>query len=112
MEQRDREAMRLAIETLLRLEPDWRDQVAAMLQAQPWEQVGAFAAGVCQVRSLQLKPWECPPCDTANVKEPSDNYGSRPGEVALLRKMLSFGLSRYDPNPLKALAAAEAKPAA
>jgi hypothetical protein len=107
MDQRDREAMRLAIEQLLRLEPEWRDQVATMLQTQPWETVGAFAAGVCQVRSLQLKAWECPPCDTANVKKPADIYGSRVAEVALLRRMTAAGVSRYDPSPLQALAAIE-----
>ena len=110
--ERDRKVMRLAIEQLLPMEPDWRDQIASMLQTQPWEQVGAFTAGVCQVRSLQLKPWECPPCDTANVKEPFDVYGSRASEVELLRRMLAAGVSRFDPDPIAALAAAEAQPAA
>jgi hypothetical protein len=107
VELRDQEAMRLAIEQLLRMEPEWSDQVAAMLRSQPWEQVGAFAAAVCQTRALGLKPWECPPCDTANVKEPADVYGSRVAEVALLRRMLAAGVSRFDPNPLQALAAIE-----
>ena len=106
MEARDRAALQAAIEELLRLAPTWNETVAAMLQAQPWEQVAAWAAGVCQVRNLHLRGWECPPCDT-NSEVVSVNYGSRPSEVALLRRMLAAGVSRFDPSPLEALAAIE-----
>jgi hypothetical protein len=108
MTRADREAMAAAIE-LLRADPELRTQLEAMLQTQPWEQVGLFAVGLSQVRSLRLRPWEAPPCDTANVKQPSDCYGARPNEVALLRKLLALGISRYHPDPMQALAAAEAK---
>jgi hypothetical protein len=110
--ERDREAMRRAVETLLRTEPDWRDQIAAMLQSQPWEEVGLFASICCQVRALHLKPHECALAETHDVAEPSEVYSYRASEVALLRKMLALDISRYDPDPIAAIAAAEAKPAA
>jgi hypothetical protein len=61
---------------------------------------------------LSLRPWECPPVETYDVDDPSDCYGYRPNEVRLLQRMLRAGVSRFHPDPAKALAAAEARPAA
>jgi hypothetical protein len=109
MTRSDREAMQRAIE-VLRADPDC--QIEAMLRAQPEEPVGLFAVGVLQVRNLKLRPWEAPPADTADVQTPRDVYGFRASEVSLLKRMLAAGVSRFAPNPLQALAAAAAKPAA
>jgi hypothetical protein len=109
MEPHDRPAMQAAIEELLRLEPTWNETVAGMLETQPFEAVGAWAATICQVRNMRLKSWECPPADSTNVREPCDRYGSRPDEVELLRRLLRAGVSRYHPDPMQALAAAKAK---
>src|SRR5262245_25968760 len=100
-ELRDRAAMQAAIEMM---RADQRD----LIDNQSEQEAGMFAVGFLQVKNLRLKAWECPPCDTSNVADPSDRYGSRPSEVALLRKMLSLGLSRYEPDPLGALERAEA----
>ena len=105
MDPRDLEAMRLAIETL-RKDPELASTIEAMLQTQSEQEVGTFAAELSQCRALHLRPWEAPPCDSADVA-PSDHYGSRPNEVALLRRMLAAGLSRYEPDPMQALAAIE-----
>jgi hypothetical protein len=107
MDQRDLAAMRLAIETL-RKDPELGDQIGAMLRTQSEQEVGAFAAGLCQVRSLRLKPWECPPCDTGGGVNVALYYGSRPGEIELLRRMLAAGVSRFNPDPMQALAAVAA----
>jgi hypothetical protein len=104
LEQVDRAALAAAIE-LARADPEL--QIDDVLRTRSWEEVGLFAAGLCQARSLKLKPWECPPCDTTNVTEPSNCYGCRANEVTLLRKMLSLGLSRYDPSPLSSMERAE-----
>jgi hypothetical protein len=111
MERHDLEAMRRAIATL-RTDPELGDTVEALLRDQGEQAAGTFAVGVLQVRSLRLKAWQCPPCDSTN-KHPSNHYGCRPNEVALLRRMLALGISRFEPDPIAALAAAEAnKPAA
>jgi hypothetical protein len=106
MDLHDLAAMRLAIE-VLRKDPELGDSVAAMLQNQSEQEVGLFAASICQTRSLKLKAWECPPCDSANVETPSDHYGARPNEVMLLRQMLAAGVSRYHPDPMRALTEVE-----
>jgi hypothetical protein len=66
-----------------------------------------FVVGRCQDRNLQLRPWECPPFRTRDVDEPSDEWGNRPGEVALLKRMLRAGVSRFHPDPMAAIEAAE-----
>jgi hypothetical protein len=111
MDQRDLEAMRRAIE-MLRGDVELRDSVAAMLQNQSEEEVGLFASTILQLRALRLRPWEATPAESFNVADPSDHFGARPNEVALLRRMLALGLSRYEPDPLKAIERAERERAA
>ena len=104
MERHDLEAMRLAISTLRKDHPELRATIEAMLRSQGEQEVGLFAVGFCQVKNLHLKGWECPPCDTFDA-DPSDCYGRRPNEIALLRRMLAAGVSRFHPDPMQALAA-------
>jgi hypothetical protein len=108
----DQDAFRRAIEELRKLEPTWDVTIVKMLEERPFEQVGEWAAEVLQVRALRLKPWQCAPASTANVENPRDVYGCRRAEVELLRKMLSLGLSRYEPDPLTAIARVERERAA
>jgi hypothetical protein len=100
MDQRDLEAMRRAIATL-RGDAELGATVEALLQDQGEQAAGIFAVGLLQVKNLKLKAWECPPCDSSETA--SNHYGARPNEVALLRKLLTLGLSRYEPDPLRAI---------
>jgi hypothetical protein len=76
--------------------------------------VGQFAAYSCQDDHLQLEPWQVPPCwlrddraVQAALSMPHDLSGRREaGE--LVQRLLAAGLSRYEPNPLEALARVEA----
>jgi hypothetical protein len=79
-----------------------------------WEVVGRFAAYAAQDNALRLKPWEMPPCwirDLAASLEvpPGDPRGERRA-AELLKRLLDAGLSRYEPNPIAALAAIEQRP--
>ena len=65
-----------------------------------WEEVAKFAAYCAQHVSLNLRPWETPPCSCS-----ADGDG--PGS-ALLRRLLAAGLSRFEPDPAAALAREEA----
>jgi hypothetical protein len=60
--------------------------------------------------SLHLDPWECPPVWITNLaaalKAP-DDARHIPGSARLLQKMLALGLSRFEPNPLHAIAEAD-----
>jgi hypothetical protein len=93
----DRKALRRAL-TLLRAEPEYAAQIAERLKVEPWEQVAEFAAYNCQCDSLDLKPWQDPPMH-AEIRPDPDS-------LALLVKLLGHGLSRYEPDPIAALAEA------
>ena len=71
-------------------------------QPQPWQEVAEFAAALCQRDALNLTPWEDPPC-RAHV----DAMGGD-GSVKLLAKMEAAGISRWHPDPLRALEQANA----
>jgi hypothetical protein len=59
-----------------------------------------------QCAALRLKPWQEPPCV---VSEDDPNERDKSAQE-LLRRMLAAGVSRYDRDPLAALAVAERKP--
>jgi hypothetical protein len=84
-------------------EPGRAEQLQEKLASgEPWDAVAQFAAHCAQDRALNLRPWETAP---ALLDEKDDDPRSASG-VALLREMLRNGVSRYDPDPLAALAAA------
>jgi hypothetical protein len=94
----DRDALKRAL-ALVRNEPEYAAQIAGKLEHEPWKQVAEFAAYNCQIDNLGLRVWEDPPM----VGE------LRPGQsdsLALLVKLLGHGLSRYEPDPVAALARA------
>jgi hypothetical protein len=92
----DRAALARCIELALAGDDARARQMREKLQSDPWEEVALFAAYGCQMRSLRLRPWEVPPCE---VREGE----SGPGQ-ALLQQLLRAGLSKYEPDPLEALA--------
>jgi hypothetical protein len=104
MERHDLEAMRLAISTM-RNDPEERETIEGMLRSQGEQAAGEFAAGLLQAKNLRLRPWEAVPAVTVDTQTPANVYGHRASEIALLRKMLAAGISRFHPSPLEALAA-------
>jgi hypothetical protein len=108
----DKDAFKRAIEMVLQLEPSSSGTITKMLEEKPFTEVGEWASGVCQARTLRLRPWQAAPSSTSNVEHPRDVYGIRPAEVGLLRRMLGLGLSRFEPNPLKAIERVERERAA
>ncbi|MCK1414833.1 hypothetical protein IVB55_18005 [Bradyrhizobium sp. CW4] len=73
-------------------------QIDAKLRKEPWEAVGCYAAFCAQIASLGLQPWES-----------TLVYADSPESHALLRGMKAAGLSKYEPDPLAALAEFERK---
>jgi hypothetical protein len=96
MKQLDRQALELALHQA-RLDPLTAAQLDGMLKSGPWQEVAEFAAFHCQIESLNLLPWQKPPCC-------GDQDGTEPHDD-LLRKMLAAGVSRFHPDPAKALEA-------
>jgi hypothetical protein len=62
-----------------------------------------------QMASLQLCPWQFPPCWISPSEIPDLIAGSDPDKRAaaiLLRRMHDAGISQFHPDPMAALAAA------
>jgi hypothetical protein len=91
----DREALQRALTLAHTFDHARAEQLDAKLADEPWTDVAAFAAHVCQCRALHLRPWERSPAMAA-----ADDDGPA-GQ--LLRRMLGAGLSRFEPDPLVAL---------
>jgi hypothetical protein len=87
-------------------------QLDAKLQAEPWERVARFAAYSVQIDALRLEPWETPPVRIRDIdaalSAPDDARRVRDA-ARLLQRMLALNISRYEPDPLRAIAEAEAK---
>jgi hypothetical protein len=103
MTRADREALRRALKLARAESPGRAAQIAAKLEDEPWEDVAEFAAYCCQTDALGLKPWMDPPMYAELRPE-------RPDAMAMLVKLLGAGLSRFEPDPIAALAEARGKP--
>jgi hypothetical protein len=100
----DLDACKLAL-AMARADPELRTAVENRLKKDEQE-AGLFAAAICQIKNLRLRPWECAPID-ASDGPPCDRYGSRPAEIELRQRMKRANISIYHPDPLQALGAVE-----
>lgn len=85
-------------------------QLDSMLIDRPWERVAQFASYSCQIDALGLMPWQQPPCkihlDSA-IHEPFGDPSGRREAGEVLQRLLRNGLSKFEPDPLGAIAEAE-----
>ena len=103
----DRDALERAVEIARRLRPDLIDD---WLAEQPWLEAAVDAARLCQENALALKPWQCwPPCAVApnDTDAPGLAHRGIRTSARLLRRMLAANVSRFEPDPLNALARVE-----
>ncbi|SRR5258705_8493136 len=112
MKQIDRDALERALAACRAESAARAKQLDSKLASEPWERVAQFASYCVQGRALDLPPWQSPPCRinlASALREPfGDTRGLREGGE-ILKKMLALGLSRFEPDPLAAIAEAEAK---
>ena len=95
----DHDALRRAVE-VARKDPELWDLLERKRRAgEDFVELGKTAAYSQQIDNLKLKPWQDPPM-----------YGELgdADALALLKKLLEAGLSRFEPDPLAALAEAAA----
>jgi hypothetical protein len=111
MEPHDLAAMKRAITLERARGARERQAIDDRLREQSWHEVGQFASWCCQDRAMRLRPYDCPPCriKSTDPNDSSDDWGWRPSEIALLRKLLDAGISRYHPDPIGALEEAKNK---
>ena len=106
----DREALQRAIELVRRESALQRQRIDDRLASgESWDKVARGCAYQCQIEALGLAPWQLPPtyADPNALKEA---YGHGEREAAeLLQRLTRAGVSRYEPDPIAALAAAERK---
>jgi hypothetical protein len=94
----DRDALERAMQIAQR-DPLRAQQLQSKLDDEAWVAVAEFAVYSCQIDALSLKPWETPPCHAdEDDSDPQDKAAQH-----LLRRMLAAKISRFDPDPLKAL---------
>jgi hypothetical protein len=98
LKQVDRQALELAMQQARR-DSFTAAQLDSKLKGESWQEVAEFASFHCQIRALNLKPWQRPPCI-------ADSDGHEPADD-LLRRMLAAGVSKFYPDPAKALAVTE-----
>ena len=84
-------------------------QIDAKLADEPWEDVARFAASCAQSRSLGLMPWQGVPfrADLRHLDRPFDDPRGERQAAELLQRLLKLGLSRFEPDPIGAIAEAE-----
>jgi hypothetical protein len=111
----DHAALELAIE-LTHAEADRREQIHEMLADNPRIEVGQFASCHRQRKMLRLKPWEPPPCHIDDADEtlaqPEQLDDGKHAAARLLKQMLALGVSKWHPDPVKAIAEAKKRPSA
>jgi hypothetical protein len=115
----DRDALERAF-TTARKDPrqlKWTEERFAA--GQDWESIAGSCASHCQFAVLHLLPWQLPPLAYHNANDPEgalrkpygDPRGAREA-VEILQKLLALGLSRFEPDPLRAIAEADQRRAA
>ena len=112
MNEIDRAALLLAIKRARAIDAEHAAHIDAMLEGRDWVSVALFASCSCQCDALNLPPYQSPPAELPSDYDPStDNepFLGRREAFALLQRMLACGVSRFDPDPLAAIAAAKRK---
>jgi hypothetical protein len=112
----DREALERALDMVRQESPAQRKQIDDMVVERGWDKAAGFAVYCCQDNRLKLAPWQMPPCwirgnlDALLAAPVADHdYRGQRQAALLLRRLLAAGLSKYEPDPLVALARAEGK---
>jgi len=106
MTRKDLAALRRCIEVAER-DPMRREQVRHM---RPRLTKALFCCSVAQSESLDLKPWECPPCESDADPSDNDSYAEQKRRARQLADRLrAAGLSVFEPDPIRALEDAAAR---
>jgi hypothetical protein len=117
---RDVDAWERCTEIVRRRSPADAERINRTLAKEGLAKAGHDAAYRCQYDALKLRPWDMTPScinpceiDAMIARGPNDpTPHSDYNAAVLLRKMLAAGISRWEPDPMVALAQAKKKDAA
>jgi hypothetical protein len=109
----DCEALERALKLVLgrpeREDPGRRAQVERMLKEQGWFTAADFCVYCCQSELIRPRLWQPIPADIDDIEgtlaKGDDGLGGGYRAALLLKRMLAAGLSRYEPDPVRALEA-------
>jgi hypothetical protein len=116
MKNHDHAALKLAVERYNR-DGDY-DQFNHIVKQHGWEGAAKFCARCMQGSALKLQPWEIPPAKINSPDNPDEGLRpDQPGPASdgrqqaahLLKRMLAAGVSKWHPDPLRAIERAEAR---
>ena len=88
-----------------------RRQIDWMVAHRGWESAAMFASYSCQIHYLGLGPLEQAPCHCKSADDPRPIGEGEEGGTKLLHKMEALGISRWCPDPLRAISEVEASAA-
>lgn len=107
----DRDALRRAFVQLAGESEQERERLDRLVVRNGWTDAAETATYALQCRALRLRPWEPPPCWIrdleADLAAGDDGVGGRFRAAKLTQRLLKANLSRFEPDPLAALAQAE-----
>ena len=108
----DQDALTRGLAACGRESPARSRQLDTMLAdpSSSWERVARFAGYSAQIDSLGLMPWQNPPCRASldDLNRPFGDPSGRRESAEVLQRLSRNGLSKFEPDPLAAIAAAEA----
>jgi hypothetical protein len=102
LSQADREALERALVMACRESPEEAAHIEDLLASQGWYEAATSASYRLQVKNLRLKPWQAPP-QCVRTDTIGRGYGCSAAEVKLKRRMVSLGISVYEPDPRGAI---------
>src|SRR5262245_6861821 len=107
----DREALTRALKMARAESRQEREHIDRVLAEQGWQWAAQTAAYHCQDSRLHLQPWQPTPCWIRDLEGDlaagNDGIGGRYAAALLTQRLLRAGLSRFEPDPVAALAQAE-----
>jgi hypothetical protein len=90
-------------------EPGRRKQIDNMIKERGWYAAGIFSAYSSQYDAIRPRLWQPVPSDINDIEgtlaKGDDHLGGSYRAALLLKRMLAAGLSRYEPDPVRALEA-------
>jgi hypothetical protein len=112
----DREAIERAIAITRRSsEPGRKEQLDRLLAEEGFDAAADLAVYHCQRELIRPRLWQPTPADIdpdqvdAIIARGDDGKNGENQAARLLRRMLKAGLSRFEPQPIEALAAVKAR---
>jgi hypothetical protein len=109
----DQEALERAIELVRnrseKEDPGRRAQIDRMMEEDDWFRTVEFCVHCCQMDLVRPRLWQPIPADIDDLEgtlaKGDDGLGGGYRAALLLKRMLAAGLSRYEPDPVRALEA-------